>query len=54
MSLYANRDLEDLAIYGDVRRSQDEQVMWAQHGHIQRVHNTHLLGDLGRAESVRV
>ena len=30
-------------------RSQDWQVTWAQHGHIQCARNTHLLGELGDA-----
>ena len=34
-------------------RSQDEQVTWAQHGHIQCVHNTHLLGELGHAPTTK-
>ena len=33
--------------------SQDEQVTWAQHGHTQCVHNTHLLGDLGHAPAMK-
>ena len=35
-------------------RSQDEQVMWAQHGHIQCVHNMHLLGKLGHAPAMKI
>ena len=33
-------------------RTQDEQVTWAQHGHIQCTRNTHLLGELGHAPAV--
>ena len=36
------------------RRSQDEQVMWAQHGHTQCVRNMHLLGDLGHAPAMKI
>ena len=32
--------------------SQDEQVTWPQHGHIQCVGNTHLLGDLGHTPTM--
>ena len=35
-------------------RSQDEQVTWAQHGHTQRVRNTHLLGDLGHTPAMKI
>ena len=34
--------------------SQDEQVTWAQHGHIQCVHNTHLLEELGHAPAMKI
>ena len=34
--------------------SQDEQVTWAQHGHTQRVHSTHLLGDLGHTPAMKI
>ena len=32
--------------------TQDEQVTWAQHGQIQCMHNTHLLGELGHAPAM--
>ena len=35
-------------------RSQDEQVMWAQHGHTQHVCNTHLLGNLGHTPALKI
>ena len=37
-------------------RSQDEQVTWAQHGHMytQCVRNTHLLWDLGHAPAMKL
>ena len=35
-------------------RSQDEHVMWAQHEHIQRVHDMHLLGVLGYATTMKI
>ena len=35
-------------------RSQDEQVMWAQHGHIQCVRKMHLLGKLGHAPAKEI
>ena len=34
-------------------RSQDEQVTWAQRGHTQCVRNMHLLGNLGRAPTMK-
>ena len=34
--------------------SQDEQVMWAQHGHTKHVCNTHLLGNLGHAPAMKL
>ena len=33
--------------------SQDEQVMWAQHGHTQCVRNSHLPGDLGHVPAMK-
>ena len=36
-----------------VWRSQDDQVTWAQHGHIQCTHNTHLLGELGHTPAIK-
>ena len=34
-------------LHSNQLHSQDEQVIWAQHGHAQCVRNMHLLGDLG-------
>ena len=33
--------------------SQDEQVTWAHHGHIQCMPNTQLLGEMGRAPTMK-
>ena len=33
--------------------SQDEQVMWAHHGHTQCVRNTHLLEDMGHVPAMK-
>ena len=33
--------------------SQDENIMWAQHEHIQCMHNMHLLGVLGYATAMK-
>ena len=35
-------------------RSQDEQVTWARHGHIQCASNMHLLGELGQAPAIEI
>ena len=34
--------------------SQDENIMWAQHEHIQCMHNMHLLGVLGYATAMKI
>ena len=35
-------------------RSQDEQVTWAQHGHILCMCNMHLLGELGHTPAMKI
>ena len=35
-------------------RSQDEQVTWTQHRHIQCVHNTHLLEEQGHTPTMKI
>ena len=49
--------MRDIGLYSKEElqwRSQDEQVTWAQHGHIQCARNMHLLGKLGHAPAMKI